>query len=107
MKIFRLQGNNGSLDPTRLGCLASTLEIPIVHSILMRRLLQFTLALCALGIVLLFVLLFQGSAELFPTDEQEEKLRIAIGFLVFLLTTAAGISLMVLKRLKCESPSPK
>jgi uncharacterized membrane protein len=68
--------------------------------VFLRRLLQLTIALCALGMLLLLVLLIQGSAEQFPTGEQEGKLRIALGFLVFLLAVAAGMSLMVLKRLK-------
>ncbi|APW42063.1 hypothetical protein [Rhodoferax saidenbachensis] len=78
-----------------------------MHRIFMRRLLQLTVALCVLGIVLLLALLFQGSAEQFPTEEQEEKFRIAIGFLIFLLITAAGITLVVLKRLKWQSLSQK
>jgi len=73
----------------------------------MRRLLQFTVALCVFGMVLLLILLTQGSAEQFPTEEPDEKFRIVIGFLVFLLAAAVGVLLMVLKRLKNQALSQK
>jgi hypothetical protein len=75
--------------------------------VFLRRLLQLTIALCGLGMLLLLVLLIQGSAEQFPTGEQDEKFRIALGFLVFLLAVAAGVSLMVLKRFKNQALSQK
>jgi hypothetical protein len=67
---------------------------------LVRRLLQCTAILCALGILPLVVALVQGSTEAYPTGEQEGKLRIAAGLLLALLAVAGGLSLLALKRLK-------
>jgi hypothetical protein len=67
---------------------------------LVRRLLQVSATLCAMAMLVLLFPLVLGSAEEFPTGEQEEKLRIAAGVLVLLLAAAGGMSLMVLKRMK-------
>jgi hypothetical protein len=67
---------------------------------IVRRLLQLTATLCALGMLVLLFPLVLGSAEEFPTEEQEAKVRIAAGLLFLLLAAVSGISLMVLKRMK-------
>lgn len=72
--------------------------------IFVRRLLQLTTALCALGMLLLLFPVVLGSAEEFPTAEQEGKVRIAAGFLLLLLSAAAGISLLGMKRMKRMKP---
>jgi len=67
---------------------------------LVRRLLQISATVCALGMLLLLFPLVLGSAEDFPTEENQEKVRIAAGFLILLLAAAGGMSLMALKRTK-------
>lgn len=68
--------------------------------LIVRRLLQSTVALCLVGVLVLLFPLVLGSAEAFPTAEQEGKVRIAAGFLILLLAATAGASLLALKRLK-------
>lgn len=68
--------------------------------IFVRRLLQLTAAVCASGMLLLLFPLVLGSAEEFPTDEQEAKVRIAAVFLLLLFAAVGGISLSVLRRMK-------
>ncbi len=67
---------------------------------LVRRLLQFTTLVCGLGMLLLLIPLFMGSAEQFPTGEQEEKLRIAVASLMLLLAAAGGACLLAVKRMQ-------
>lgn len=68
--------------------------------ILVRWLLGLMVTLCALGVLLLLALLVMGSAEEFPTQEQDEKVRIAAGLLLVVLAAAGGLSLRALKRMK-------
>lgn len=60
---------------------------------LVLRLLQATAVLCALGMLALAILFVQGSSEMFPTDEQDGKARIALG-LLFILFLAAEVAVL-------------
>lgn len=58
---------------------------------LLLRLLQAAAVLCALAMLVLATLFVQGSSEMFPTDEQEGKARMALGllFVLFLVVEVA------------------